>query len=82
MCLTVIRELHYLGDIGKCGLVEGSMSLLVSFDLSRSQSRPIALLLLSLDPDVELLAACPAPSLPARYNVPCHDNSDRNYFEK
>lgn len=38
-CL-VIREWHYLGGIGRCGLVRESVSLGIGFEVTRAKARP------------------------------------------
>ena len=49
-----------------CGLVGGSMSLEVDFEVKNSQARPsVTLFLLPSTPDIELLATSPVLCLPA-----------------
>jgi len=51
---------------GRCGLVGGSRSLGMGFEVSKAQARlSIALLLLSVETDVQLSATSPALCLPA-----------------
>ena len=51
----VIRELHYLTGIRRCGLVGRGVSLGVGFGISNAQARPsFSLFLLPVDLDVEL----------------------------
>ena len=53
------------GTIGKCGLVGGSMSLGMGFEVSDAQARPgVTLFLMPVDLDVKLSATSPALYLP------------------
>ena len=60
------------------------MSLGVGFEVAEAQVRPSGLLCLPaacaepVDPDVELSATSPAPSLPAWRRVSCHDDNGLN----
>ena len=67
------------GTVRMCGLVGGSVSLGLGFEVSDAQGRPsVALSLMPANPDVELSAPPPAPSLPVRHYAFCHDNNKPN----
>jgi hypothetical protein len=59
------------GTISRCGLVGGSVSLEVGFEVSNAQARhSVSLFLLLANSDVELSATSATSSLPACCHVP------------
>lgn len=64
------------------GLVEGSMSLRMGFEVSKAQARlDGSLFLLSKDPDVKLSATCPARCLSACHHASCHSGDGLDLSE-
>ena len=62
-----------------CGLVGGSVSLGVHFEVSEAQARPRGLpFLLPAHLDIDLSATCPAPYLPTCCHASCHDDNGLN----
>ena len=58
----------------KCVTVE------VGFEVLHAQVSPSRQsLLLSMDPEVELLAPSLAPCLPARHHISCHDDNELKF---
>ena len=64
--------------IRRGGLVGGSVSLEVDFEVSKAQARPSGSLSLPVDPGVELSAPSPAPCLPAGHHASHHDDNGLN----
>ena len=64
----------------RCGLVEGSVSVGVDFEVLNAPARPRVSLSLSLptDPDLEHSATSPAPCQLARHHISCHDDDELN----
>jgi hypothetical protein len=69
------------GTARRCGLVRGSDTTGVGFEISYVQASPSVAhsLLLPSDQDVELSAPSPAPYLSACHHVSHHDNNGRNF---
>ena len=58
------------------GLLGGSMSLGVGFELSKAHTGPgFFLSLLPANQDVKLSAVSPAPYPPMCFHAPCHDDN-------
>ena len=65
--------------IRRCGLVGGTMTLGVGFELSKAYARPSgSVFLLPVDSDVDLTTASPAPCLPTCRHVSYHEDNGLN----
>ena len=68
------------GTIRRCGLVGGSVSIRVGFEVSDAHTRlNFCLFLLLANPDVDILTLFRAPGLPVCYYASCHDNNGLNF---